>query len=64
MARTPLNEAPLTFDIALETERIELLTGDPVDRFLVATARSLALTLVTADRKIVGTKDCSILPNR
>ena len=64
MARAPLNEAPLTFEIALETERIELLTRDPVDRFLVATARSLELTLVTADRRIVGTKDCSILPNR
>lgn len=64
MGRARLNEAPLTFDIALETERMELLGGDPVDRFLVATARSLELTLVTADRRIVGTKDCSILPNR
>jgi PIN domain nuclease of toxin-antitoxin system len=64
MSRAPLREAPLTFEIALETERMELPGGDPVDRFLVATARSLELTLVTTDRRIVGAKGCSILSNR
>ena len=59
----PLTEAALTFEIALATEGINMVSRDPVDRFLVATARTLDLTLVTADRKIIGTKDCLILPN-
>jgi PIN domain nuclease of toxin-antitoxin system len=63
LAAMPVTEAVLTLDIALETERIDIVSRDPVDRFLVATARVLDLTLVSADRRIIGTKDCSVLPN-
>ena len=63
-AASPLKEAPLTAEIVLETGRFSLPHGDPADRFLVATARSLQLTLVTADRRLLASKVVSILPNR
>jgi PIN domain nuclease of toxin-antitoxin system len=62
-AVAPLNEAPLTADIVLETGRISLPHADPADRFLIATARTLGLTLVTADRRIVAAKSVSVLRN-
>ena len=63
-ATSPLKEAPLTAEIVLETGRFSLPQGDPADRFLVATARSLGLTLVTADRRLLASKSVSLLPNR
>jgi PIN domain nuclease of toxin-antitoxin system len=49
----PCQEAPLTHDIAIAALAVELPHRDPADRFLVATARVLALTLVTADRRLL-----------
>ena len=37
---------------------------DPADRFLVATALTYELTLVTADESIIDAKACLVLPNR
>ena len=34
-----LREAPLTLTMALESRRLSILTNDPADRFIVATAR-------------------------
>ena len=46
--------APLTAEAAIESSRLPgQFHGDPVDRMLVATARSLGATLVTQDSKIV-----------
>jgi PIN domain nuclease of toxin-antitoxin system len=64
MARAPLKEAPLTHEVALETRHGGLSHRDPVDTFLVATARVFGLTLVTADARIIGAKGVSILANR
>jgi PIN domain nuclease of toxin-antitoxin system len=45
---------PLTAAMALEAAAIpDPFPGDPVDRMLVATARILGATLVTADRRIL-----------
>lgn len=45
---------PLTAAMALEAAALpDPFPGDPVDRMLVATARSLGATLVTADRRIL-----------
>jgi len=63
-AALPLKEAPLTAEIVLETGRFSLPHHDPADRFLVATARSLGLTLVTADSRLLASKSVSVLPNR
>lgn len=60
----PLQEAPLTFDVAFETGKIRLPHRDPVDKFLLATARVFGLTLVTADERLIRAKIVPVLPNR
>lgn len=63
MSKVPLREAPLTYEVALETHRMRLPHQDPVDRFLVATARVFDLTLVTADIRLLQAKGFRVLPN-
>ena len=63
-ATTPLREAPLTHEIALAARQLPLPQNDPPDRFLAATAQTLHLTLVTADRNLLGLGDISTLANR
>jgi PIN domain nuclease of toxin-antitoxin system len=58
-----LNEAPLTHEIAIEAQ-FQNLHPDPADRFLAATAKVLGLTLVTADRNLLGLPGISTLANR
>lgn len=60
----PVNEAPLTFQVAVESQRIELPHLDPADRFLVASASIFGLTLVTADERLLELQGISLLPNR
>ena len=64
LAAAPMKDATLTYDIAVETERVSLRHRDPVDRLLVATARVLNLTLVTADEKLIEAMECPIMANR
>lgn len=59
-----LREAPLTAEVALETNRVQLPHRDPADMFLAATARVFGLTLVTADTRMLAAKGISLLPNR
>jgi PIN domain nuclease of toxin-antitoxin system len=59
-----LIEAPVTSEIAFETSHFTLPTGDPVDRLLVATARILKLTFLTADEPIIQSRSVAVLPNR
>ena len=59
----PLNEAPLTHEIALETHSVSLRHPDPADRLLVATARVHELTLITADHRIIDSQAVSVLAN-
>ena len=63
-ATAPLQEAPLTHEIALASRRLTLPHNDPADRFLAATAQLLRLTLVTADTNLLGLGDISTLANR
>lgn len=60
----PFLEAPLTHEIALASQLISLGHRDPADRFLVATAKVLGLTLATADTKLLGLGDIATLANR
>jgi PIN domain nuclease of toxin-antitoxin system len=54
--------APLTPEIAVASTRLPAsFPGDPADRLLVATARSMQLTLVTADKRILRYADHSSL---
>ena len=49
-----LKEAPLTLEIVLEAARFTLPHDDPADRFLAATVRTLGLTLVTSDARLLA----------
>jgi PIN domain nuclease of toxin-antitoxin system len=60
----PLNEAPLTTEVAIHSRRVDLPHQDPADRFLAATAVVYGLTFVTADDQILTSKTLSLLPNR
>ena len=57
-------EAPLTHEIAMAAHGLTLLHADPADRFLAATAKVLGLTLVTADKKLLGLGEIATLANR
>ena len=59
-----MREAPLTHEIALAAYELSLPHSDPVDRFLVATAQVLDLTLVTADVRLLGLGEIKTLANR
>jgi PIN domain nuclease of toxin-antitoxin system len=59
-----LKEAPLTIETVLEATRFTLPHDDPADRFLVATARTFGLTLVTSDARLLACKAVPTLPNR
>jgi PIN domain nuclease of toxin-antitoxin system len=61
---SPFREAPLTHEIALQSQRIFLPHQDPADRFLAATAKILGLTLATADSKLLGLGDIATIANR
>jgi PIN domain nuclease of toxin-antitoxin system len=60
----PMREAPITYQVAQETARVQLPHRDPADRFLVATARVFDLTLVTADEILLKAHQAPVLANR
>lgn len=59
-----LLEAPLDWSVAHELRFTMLGHRDPADRFLVATARTYGLTLVTADKALMNVPGLKVLPNR
>ncbi|HKN34138.1 MAG TPA: type II toxin-antitoxin system VapC family toxin [Terriglobales bacterium] len=61
---SPLLEAPITHEVALETSRIQPGHKDPRDRLLLATARVFDLTLVTADERLLTAPNIRVLANR
>jgi PIN domain nuclease of toxin-antitoxin system len=54
LGQAMFREAPLTNDVALEVHRIPFTHSDPADHFIAATARVFALTLVTADLRLLA----------
>ena len=58
----PFREAPLNHEVAIQSRMIDLAYEDPADRFLVATAIVYDLKLVTADRRIIASEACPMLP--
>lgn len=63
LARVPLDEAPVTSEVAFASRALATPQRDPVDRFLLATARVFDLTLVTADRQLFGVPGIRVLKN-
>jgi len=64
LENSPLREASLSYEVALETSNIKMEHRDPVDRFLAATARVFDLILVTADKRLLNCKGFSKLANQ
>ncbi len=60
----PVREAPITYAVALESQRLGLDHWDPADRFIAATARLLEATLVTGDQRLIEADDLKVLANR
>lgn len=56
----PVQEAPLTWEVALAVNSIRLPHRDPADAFIVATAKVFDLTLVTADVQLRSLKGISV----
>lgn len=50
---SPVSLAPLTAEISLASCRLPEFHGDSADRIIVATAMTLGIPLITADRKII-----------
>lgn len=53
LARVPLKEAPLNFEVALRSRTVDLAHQDPADRFIAATALVYDLVLLTADERLL-----------
>jgi len=64
LKRAPLREAPVTYTVAMESERLLLDHWDPADHLIAATARVLEATLVTADERLINANGLKILANR
>ena len=57
----PMQEVPVTFDIAFGSRSIRLGHDDPADRFIAATAMVHGLTLVTVDGSLLQCPDIEVL---
>jgi PIN domain nuclease of toxin-antitoxin system len=60
-SKVDFHEARINHEIALRSRDLRLRHQDPADRFLAATAMVYQLTLVTADRRLFGCRDISVL---
>lgn len=63
-ATAHFREAPLTQEVVLAAHELPLAHADPADRFLLATAEVLDLTLVTSDERLLGLGRIATLANR
>ena len=59
----PQRIAPLTHEVAIASCTLKLPHRDPADRFLAATAMVHDLTLVTADRRLLASREYATLEN-
>lgn len=54
--RSGIEEVPLDGELAIESVALAGLHGDPMDRFIVATAIKMRASLVTSDAKLLAWK--------
>jgi len=64
LERSPVREAALTNEVAIQSREIAASHADPADRFILATALVYELTLVTADEALLDLRLCPLLPAR
>ncbi|MCZ6622885.1 MAG: type II toxin-antitoxin system VapC family toxin [Deltaproteobacteria bacterium] len=61
---TPLKEAPLNHEVAIQSRTVDLPHQDPVDRFLATTVFIYDLTLVTTDKQLLKSRKFAVLANK
>jgi PIN domain nuclease of toxin-antitoxin system len=61
IARRALRVLPVTVDIALRSQQLAALQGDPADRLIAATALEHGAPLVTADERLAAFAGLRIL---
>jgi PIN domain nuclease of toxin-antitoxin system len=61
--RIPFKEAVLNHEIAIQSRLLDLPHQAPADRFLAATAIVYDLTLVTSDKRLMTSRNFSVLSN-
>jgi PIN domain nuclease of toxin-antitoxin system len=59
----PVREAPMTHEVAIQSEALRLHHKGPADRFVIATALVYQLTLVTADKQLAKSRQVPVLAN-
>jgi PIN domain nuclease of toxin-antitoxin system len=64
LSRAPMQDAPLSREVAIRSRSVRLEHDDPADRFLAATADVYELTLVTADDRLLRGRGFRTLGNR
>ncbi len=64
LERSPVREATLTGEVAIQSREVAPLHPDPADRFILASALIYELTLVTADEALLDLRLCPLLPGR
>lgn len=64
LERSPVREATLTGEVAIQSREVAPLHPDPADRFILATALVYELTLVTADEALLDLRLSPLLPGR
>lgn len=60
----PFRDAPVNQEVAIQSRSVDLAHQDPADRFLGATALVYDLTLVTADERLLRSRQIASLANR
>lgn len=64
LSRVPMEDAPITREVARRSRTVAVPHQDPADRFLAATAQVFELTLVTDDVNLLKGRGFAKLPNR
>ena len=64
LTHAPLREAPVTHAIPIDSQRLDLAHWDPADRLIAGTSRILEAMLVTADQRLIESRELKVLANR
>ncbi len=63
LAELPVHDAAMNHEVAIRSETVALGHDDPADRFIVATALVHDLRLVTADHRLISSRQVPTLAN-
>ncbi len=64
LSEVPHKEAPMNHEVALASRSLDIIHQDPADRFIAATALVYDLILVTADNRLLKSRQVRTMSNR